>query len=364
MAGTPPDAEPRRDQQQRSSAPSIGARRTFKAERATKEQRKLRLSLVAYEGQGKTVTALRLAKRIAEKVGGRILLADTEGESSRIYADQFDFDMVALNDHAPEAYVDLIRWADEQKYAVLIIDSLSHEYIGHGGIQEVVDAEKRKGGFGWDVATVKHRAVMTTIVGSRLHVIATMRQKKAWVKEIASNGKERLRQQGTEPVQREGTEYEFDLIGTIEDAVLTVVKARDITGTIKAGQQFDRPGDELADLLLKIVSAGAPRPEPALADALGIPETPAAPPETPPGDPLTERDITVIKSLLEVVEPAKAKEARAELARHIAELGYPSWEDFTHRGKAHLATVVQLLQGYDRARANGAKAATAEPATP
>lgn len=324
------------------------ARPKFKAEKATKEQRKLRLALVSYEGQGKTLTALKIATRICEREGGRILLGDTEGASSKIYADAFDFDMVELNDHSPETYIDFVAYADVQGYRVLILDSLSHEYTGAGGVLEVVDAGKARGGFGWDVATPKHRKALQAIVTSKLHVVATMRQKKAWIKEVDRNGKERLKLQGTEAVQREGTEYEFDVIGTIEDAVLTVTKARDISGTIKAGQTFERPGVELADLLIKIVSAGeVPKERPA-EDAAGIPDI-----EAPAGNPIGEGGRKILAEALAVVDPKRKDTARKAIAELINAAGYTTWDAFLGRGQEHYAPVLDLIQSYDRAKHNG-----------
>jgi hypothetical protein len=342
MTGTPDTHAPA------ITRPQPTARPKFKAEKATKEQRKLRLALISYEGQGKTLTALKIATRICEREGGRILLGDTEGASSRIYADAFDFDMVELTDHSPDTYIDFVAYADAQGYRVLILDSFSHEYTGAGGVLEVVDVGKAKGGFGWDVATPKHRKALQAIVTSKLHVIATMRQKKAWIKEVDQRGKERLRLQGTEAVQREGTEYEFDMIGTIEDATLTVTKARDISGTIKAGQTFDRPGAELADLLIKLVSAGvAPKEQPA-EDAAGIPDI-----EAPAGTPITEGARKILTEALAVVDPKRKDAARKAIAEAINAAGYLTWDAFLARGHEHYAPVLALIQGYDRSVHNG-----------
>ena len=228
--------------------------------RATKTQRPLRLAFVGYEGQGKTWSALAVATRIAEKVGKPIALADTEGGSSRIYADKFEFDVVEMTEHSPEEYVNVIEEAEKAGYGVLIIDSLSHEWVGAGGAIEIVDSLKQGGGYGWDKISPRHRRVFEAMLRSRIHVIATMRQKKAYVEDTNSRGRKTMKVVGTEPVQREGAEYEFDVIATITDAVMTITKSR--VDTMPTGKSFVRPGSDVADLLLAFLEKGEPLPPP------------------------------------------------------------------------------------------------------
>lgn len=229
--------------------------------RATKTQRPLRLAFVGYEGQGKTWSALAIAKRISEKIGKPIALADTEGGSSRIYADKFEFFVVEMTEHSPEEYVNVIEQAEKAGYGVLIIDSLSHEWIGAGGALEIVDGLKQGGGYGWDKISPRHRKVFEAMLRSRIHVIATMRQKKAYVEDTNARGRKTMKVVGTEPVQREGAEYEFDVIATITDAVMTITKSR--VDTMPTGKAFVRPGADVADLLLEFLEKGEPLPPPA-----------------------------------------------------------------------------------------------------
>jgi hypothetical protein len=66
------------------------------------------------------------------------------------------------------------------------------------------------------------------MIASPCHVIVTMRTKTEYVEEVNPNtGKKQRRKVGLQPVQREGLEYEFDLVGYMdEDNTFIVDKTR------------------------------------------------------------------------------------------------------------------------------------------
>jgi hypothetical protein len=233
---------------------------------ATKQQRKLRLALVGYEGTGKTYSALGIATAMARsraKDEGGIALIDTENGSAAIYADKFAFDTLTLTTHSPEAYIEAIKDAIVAKYDVLIIDSLSHEWMGKDGALEQVDniGAGDGGKFrAWGAVTPRHRAVFERISSAPLHVITTMRQKKAYVQETDERTKKTVvRHIGTEPVQREGSEFESDIIGVLDqDNTMRVTKSRIAS---LQGKTFHHPGKDFAELMLADLRAGKPEPE-------------------------------------------------------------------------------------------------------
>ena len=108
---------------------------TFEFRAASRQQRKGRIGLIGPSGSGKTYTALELATGF----GGRIALIDTENSSSELYADRFAFDVLNLDTFAPQTYVQAIQAAEQAGYDVLIIDSLSHAWMGRDGALEMVD---------------------------------------------------------------------------------------------------------------------------------------------------------------------------------------------------------------------------------
>ena len=107
---------------------------TLQFTKATKEQAKARIALIGPSGCGKTYTALKMA----EVLGKRIALIDTENASASKYADQFAFDTLALTTFAPQTYVEAIQVAENGGYDVLIIDSLSHAWAGKEGTLQPV----------------------------------------------------------------------------------------------------------------------------------------------------------------------------------------------------------------------------------
>lgn len=197
--------------------------------RATKAAAKLRLGLIGPAGSGKTYTALRVAKGL----GGRIAVIDTERGSASLYAGErgIDFDVIELATYEVQKFVDGIQAAVEGGYSVLVIDSLSHAWAGKGGILEFVDnAGKRNqggGNFGaWREATPQHNKLVDAILGAPIHVICTLRSKVEYVVENVG-GRNQVRKVGLQPVQRDGLEYEFTVVGDVtQDHDLVVTKTR------------------------------------------------------------------------------------------------------------------------------------------
>jgi len=196
--------------------------------RATKAAAKLRLGLIGPAGSGKTMTALR----VAHGLGGRVAVIDTERGSASLYSGEhgLQFDVMELDSYEAERFIQAIREAEQAGYDVLIIDSLSHAWAGKGGILEFVDkAAKRSGGgsfSGWRDATPLHNQLVDAILGAKMHVICTLRSKVEHVIETV-NGRTQVRKVGLQPVQRDGLEYEFTIVGDVtQDHELIITKTR------------------------------------------------------------------------------------------------------------------------------------------
>ena len=196
--------------------------------RATKAAAKLRLGLIGPAGSGKTMTA----QRVAHGLGGRVAVIDTERGSASLYSGErgIEFDVLELDSYEAERFIQAIREAEQAGYDVLIIDSLSHAWAGRGGILEFVDkAAKRSGGgsfSGWRDATPLHNQLVDAILGAKMHVICTLRSKVEHVVETV-NGRTQVRKVGLQPVQRDGLEYEFTIVGDVtQDHELIITKTR------------------------------------------------------------------------------------------------------------------------------------------
>lgn len=230
--------------------------------KATKFASKLRLAIAGPAGAGKTWTALTFATALAQGAG--VALIDTEHGSASKYADDFEFDTLELTTFHPQKYIDAIREAEAAGYAVLVIDSLSHAWTGTGGVLEEKDkiAKQKYGGnsfSAWNDATQLQNKLVQALLGSKLHIIATVRSKMDYVLETNDRGKQTPRKVGLAPVQRDDLAYEFDVFGTMEiDNTLIIEKSR---CPALSGQVIAKPGAGVAETL-KAWLQGAPAPEP------------------------------------------------------------------------------------------------------
>lgn len=231
-------------------------------EKAIKQEAKLRLALAGPAGSGKTYTGLTIAQGLAN--GGKIAVVDTEHGSASKYADRFAFDVMEMfPPFHPDRFVEAIHEAQQAGYSVILLDSLSHEWNGTGGILEVIDGiaarSNSKNTFAaWKQGTPLQNKLVDTIIGCDVHVIATMRTKQEYVVEADERGKMAPKKIGLAPVQREGFEYEFDVVMNMDnDNQGVIVKTRCPS---LAGGVFKKPGKEVTDILIQWLS-GAPAPE-------------------------------------------------------------------------------------------------------
>lgn len=209
--------------------------------KATKKKAKLRIAFEAPSGFGKTYTALLVATQLLEGTGKRIAFLDTEGRgqgSAAKYAHRFDFDVDEIKaPFDPARIIDSINDAVAGDYGAWICDSWSHFWTGEGGMLEIVDRiarTKYRGdshrAWGDDAVGGLEQRVLDALLGAPLHVIVCARMKTDTVRETVREGdreRTRIRKAGLKAVQREGFDYEFDLVGKFEQPMLmTVDKTR------------------------------------------------------------------------------------------------------------------------------------------
>jgi DNA polymerase III delta prime subunit len=204
---------------------------TFTFTPATKEQAKARIALAGPSGSGKTFTALVTARALAGP-NGRVAVIDTERESASLYADEFAFDTLNMHAYDPRDLARALAAAAEARYDVVVVDSLSHFWMGIGGMLEQVDnaAKRSYGGNsfgGWKEARPIERAMIDALLAYPGHVIVTMRTKTEWVVQENERGRKEPKKIGTRPEQREGIEYEFTIVGDMDlEHTLVISKSR------------------------------------------------------------------------------------------------------------------------------------------
>jgi hypothetical protein len=218
-------------------------------QKAVKHESKLRLAITGPSGAGKTYTALSIARSLPQPVA----LVDTEHGSASKYADLFEFDVMNLQPpYHPDRFVEAIRDAAQAGYRVIILDSLTHAWNGTGGMLELVDeiAKRSKTGntfAAWKDAGPIQSRLIESIVGAPIHVIATLRSKQDYTQEKDANGRTVIKKVGMAAQQREGFEYEFDVVIDMNidhEGIVTKTRCPALTDRVIA-----KPGKEVADTL-------------------------------------------------------------------------------------------------------------------
>jgi hypothetical protein len=258
----------------------------FKIVRAERTQARLRLALQGSSGGGKTATSLLIAKGMVQALGARdalpkhldgayIGLLDTERDSAKLYSHLTPFDTLVLAPpYTVDRYLKALGALERVGYPVIIIDQISHEWSGEGGILEQVAKASGQNDFAkWNGPSQDHDRFVDALLRSPAHIICTMRAKTAWVleeKEVNGRMKKVVTRIGMAAKQREGTEYEFTTVLDMAVGTNSATCIKDRTELFQVGQTVPRMTPEWGVRFMDWVYS-ADKPEPA-----GVPEpTPA-----------------------------------------------------------------------------------------
>lgn len=176
--------------------------------KATRKQVKLRLGLSAISGGGKTYSALLLAKGLVGSLD-KVAVIDTENGSASLYSHLGDFNTIELNaPYSPERYIEAIKTCENAGIECIIIDSITHEWDGKGGIIDLHSQMPGNTFTNWSVMTPRHQKFIDALLQSKCHVITTVRRKQDY--EITKeNGKTKVEKAGLKEITRDGFEYEL-----------------------------------------------------------------------------------------------------------------------------------------------------------
>lgn len=101
----------------------------------------LLLGIVGGTGSGKTFSALRLAEGMRRVLGGDIWFIDTEALRGLHYADHFKFRHVPFEPpFGPLDYLAALRHCYEKGGRIIVVDSMTHEHAGPGGVMDQAEA--------------------------------------------------------------------------------------------------------------------------------------------------------------------------------------------------------------------------------
>ena len=227
--------------------------------KAERRKAKLRLAITGPAGSGKTYGALL----VAQGLGGRIAMIDTENGSGDLYSAICDYDIMNIDaPFDPRKYIQAIHDAENEGYDVLIIDSLSHCWISEGGLLDIKEQLAASGKYNsfsaWSKVTPLQNKLIEAMLTSKCHIIATMRSRTDYIIVQNEKGKQEPRKVGLAPVQRDGMDYEFSIVFDLNNEH-TVTVSKDRTSLFDS-QSFTL-SPEIGSKLLEWLNSGKDIPD-------------------------------------------------------------------------------------------------------
>lgn len=154
---------------------------TFEIKTATRQGIKPLIGLYGESGCGKTYSSLLLARGLVGP-SGKIVMVDTESGRGSLYADVLPggYDVLDLGEpFSPSRYQDAMHAAAKAGAAIVVLDSMSHEWEGIGGVLDMAhQIEERSGKPGlhcWKEPKLAHARMMLALLQSPLPVVCCLR---------------------------------------------------------------------------------------------------------------------------------------------------------------------------------------------
>ncbi|MEX1216502.1 AAA family ATPase, partial [Saccharospirillum sp.] len=302
---------------------------------AVRENVGLLIGLAGASGSGKTYTAMRLAKGICGDKPFAVI--DTEAGRAKHYADAFRFDHGDLKPpFSPLAYAEAIRAADEAGYPVIVVDSVSHEHAGDGGLLDMHEAElERMAGDDWKkreavkmAAWIKpkagHKRFVSKLLQVRAHLILCFRAEEKIEMVRGETGRMEVRKKQTStgldgwcPISEKNLPYELTA------SFLLLASRPGYPMPIKLQEQhkalfpLDAPIDETSGRKLADWAKGSPQP----GDRQGssaLRSTEASPAAGDQDEAIDEAQLADLRALLEEIKDGEARFKRQAKVERIS----------------------------------------------
>jgi len=175
--------------------------------KAQREGARVVIGIAGVSGSGKTYTAIKLAYGLAGGDGNKVGFLDTENRRGSLYADIVKSPFLIgdlFAPFSPARYVEAIREFQAAGVEVLVIDSVSHEWEGTGGCEDIASASTNKV-IGWANAKSQHKRFMNLLLQSNMHIIACIRARD----KIDFTDPKNPRPLGIQPVCEKGFMFEM-----------------------------------------------------------------------------------------------------------------------------------------------------------
>lgn len=156
----------------------------FQIREARRSGARLVIGLAGQSGTGKTYTALQLAWGLANFDAKKVGFIDTENKRGSLYADALrdangNVHRFLIGDlyapFSPERYIQAIKAFEQAGVEVLVIDSVTHEWEGIGGCQEIAVATGSVKMPNWAKAKEEHKRFMNVLLQCDMHIILCVR---------------------------------------------------------------------------------------------------------------------------------------------------------------------------------------------
>ena len=199
--------------------------------KATRQQSKLRVGFSGPSGSGKTYGAIVVGQVLASSPD-KVAIIDTENGSADLYSHLGDFNVLPLQaPYTPERYIEAINACVKAGMEVIILDSVTHEWDGKGGLlesNELLGQTKFKGNnwAAWSVTTPRHQKFIEAITTAPVHILTTARSKT----DTIQTEDKKIKKVGLKEIQREGFEYELTLNFTLDRDGHYATASKDRTG--------------------------------------------------------------------------------------------------------------------------------------
>jgi len=184
---------------------------------AEREGSRLVFAFAGWTGKGKTYTAIQFGYGLAGYDPKKVGFCDAENKRGSLCADILEKSTRPTKDRfligdlyppfSPARYAGAIDDFQAAGVEVLIIDSVTHEWEGIGGCQEIAEAGNPKIPR-WDLAKSEHKRFMNKLLQSDMHIICCVRAREKTKPEKKGGGKVEFIDYGLQPIQEKNFMFE------------------------------------------------------------------------------------------------------------------------------------------------------------
>lgn len=158
----------------------------FVIETAERKAIPVMIGLYGLSGSGKTLSGLKLARGLVG-ASGKIGVIDTENGRAQLYAGREEigsYHVIGMTEpFAPGRFTEAAIALENAGCDVIVIDSISAEWEGPGGVLDMADKVGGSGLQKWNKPKMAHRGMVQRLIRSSSHIIFCCRGKEEVIQE-------------------------------------------------------------------------------------------------------------------------------------------------------------------------------------